>query len=73
MLESQLQVIVDGLVRNLAEQRKIRHTNLLLLRGLEDSLPDLGLSPALSTVAHISDCLGATESALLLPTTYWTT
>lgn len=72
MLESQLQVIVDGLVRNLAEQRKIRHTNLLLLCSLEDGLSDLGFSPALSTIAHISDCLGATETAFLLPA-YWAT
>ena len=38
ILESLFQVVVDGLVRNLADQRKIRDTNFLLLGSLEDRL-----------------------------------
>jgi hypothetical protein len=38
ILESLLQVVVDGFVRYLANQREIRDSNLLLLRALEDGL-----------------------------------
>jgi|SRR5690242_9388773 len=38
ILEALLQVVVDGLVRDLADQRQIRDSHLLLLGRLEDSL-----------------------------------
>jgi hypothetical protein len=68
MLKPQLQVLVDCLVGNLAQQRKVGNANLLLLCALEDGLSDLGLAPRLPAVAHISGRFGATEPALLLPT-----
>lgn len=41
-----LQIVVDSLVRNLADKREIRNSNLFLLGAFEDGLPDLGLSPS---------------------------
>jgi hypothetical protein len=38
ILEALLQVVVDGLVGDLADQRQIRHAHLLLLGALEDGL-----------------------------------
>lgn len=49
IFESLLQVLVDGLIRNLADQGEIRYTDFLLLGGLEDGLGSelgLGLSAA---------------------------
>lgn len=44
ILEALLQVVVDGLVRDLADQRQIRDSHLLLLGGLENSFGrELGL------------------------------
>lgn len=44
ILEALLQVVVDGLVRDLADQRQIRDAHLLLLGGLEDGFCcELGL------------------------------
>ena len=68
MFEAQFQVIVDGLVRDLAEQGEIRHANLLLLGAFERSLLNLGLSPSSTTAARgrISRALEATETSILL-------
>ena len=44
--KSLLQVLIDSLVRNLADQRKIRHTNFLLLCAFEYGLADLPLRAA---------------------------
>lgn len=44
ILESLLQVVVDGLVGNLADEGEIRDSDLLLLCRLEGGLLDLGLS-----------------------------
>lgn len=44
ILEALLQVVIDGLVGNLADQSKIRHSDLLLLGRLECRLLDLGLA-----------------------------
>jgi hypothetical protein len=38
LLEALLQILVDSLVRDLADQREIRHSDFLLLGGLEDGL-----------------------------------
>jgi len=38
ILEALLQVVVDGFIRHLADQREIRHTDFLLLGRLEDGL-----------------------------------
>ena len=49
ILEALLQVVVDGLIGDFADQRKVRDTDLLLLGRLEDGLcRELGLllSPA---------------------------
>ncbi len=44
IFESLLQVLIDSLVGDLADQRKIRYTDFLLLGGLEDGLGcELGL------------------------------
>lgn len=67
MFEADFQVVVDSLVRDLAEQCQIRNTNLLLLGGLEDGLLDLGFPPA-AAVANIGRSFGATEATLLLTT-----
>ena len=66
MFESKLQVIVDGLVGDFAEQRKVRHSDLLFLRSLEHSLLDLRLSSCSSTVANVGRSLRATEASTLL-------
>lgn len=44
--KSLLQVLVDSLIRNLANQGKIRHADFLLLCAFEDSLADLTLRAA---------------------------
>jgi len=44
--ESLLQVLIDSLIRDLADQGKIRHANFLLLRAFKDSLADLALRAA---------------------------
>lgn len=68
MFEAELQIVVDRVVRDLAEQGKVRNTDLLLLRRLEYGLLHLRLAPALSPITHIGGCLGATEaSTFLLP------
>jgi len=46
ILKALLQVVVDGLVGNLANEGKIRDSHLLLLGALESGLPDLGLAAA---------------------------
>lgn len=66
MVEPKLQVIIDGLVGDLAEQCKVRHSDLLFLRTLEHGLLDLGLSSCTSTIAYIGSSLGTTEASTLL-------
>lgn len=52
ILEALLQVVVDGLVGNLADQRQVRDAHFLLLGCLEDSLCcELGLLPWASSSA----------------------
>ena len=43
MLKSFLEILVDRLIRDFAQQRQIRDTDFLLLRDLESCLPDLRL------------------------------
>jgi len=66
MFEPKLQIIVNGLVGDLAEQRKVRHSDLLFLRSLEDSLLDLRLSSCSSTITNVGRSLRATEASTLL-------
>lgn len=66
MFEAQFQIVVDRVVRDFAEQGKVRNTDLLFLRRLEHGLLHLRLARALSPVAHIGGCLGATETSTLL-------
>jgi hypothetical protein len=40
ILEALLEVVVDGLVGDLADQGEVRHANLLLLGRLEDGALD---------------------------------
>ena len=64
MFESQLQIIVDGLVGDLTEQGKIRDTNLPFLGALESGLLDLGFST--TTIGGTAGRLGATEVTMFL-------
>jgi hypothetical protein len=48
ILEAFLQVVVDGLVGDLADEREIRHANFLLLGRLEDGPLDLAFVPTAS-------------------------
>lgn len=61
VLKSFLEVLVDGLVRDLAEQREVRHSNLLLLRALEHRLLDLG-PPSITSARRLFRITG-----ILLP------
>lgn len=45
MLEPLLQVLIDSLVRHLAQKRQIRYADLFLLGDFEISFLDLWLSP----------------------------
>ena len=67
MLETELQVIIDGFIGDLAQQREVRDTNLLLLGTFKGGLLDLRLA-RLSAIAHIGDSLVAPKAALLLAT-----
>lgn len=68
MLEAQLEVVVDGLIGDLAQQCQVRHADLLLLGALKGGLLDLRLA-RLPPVAHVGDRFGAPKAAtLLLPT-----
>lgn len=66
MLEAKLQVVVDGFIRDLAQQCKIRNTNILLLCCLKCGLLDLRFS-RLSPITYISDLRATEASTLLLP------
>ena len=44
IFESFLQIIVDGFVRDLADQSEIRYSDLLLLVCVESRFLDIGLS-----------------------------
>lgn len=68
-IEAELQVVVDGLVGDFAQQRQVRDTDFLLLCALEGGLLDLGLPPTSSTITHIGRGLGASKAATLLLTT----
>jgi hypothetical protein len=57
MFKSKFKVIVNGLVGDLAEQRKVRYSDLLFLRSLEHSLLDLGLSSCSSAIANVGRSL----------------
>jgi hypothetical protein len=46
VLESLLQVVIDGFVRDLTDQSKIRNSHLLLLRCIESGLLDIRLAAA---------------------------
>ena len=46
VLEAFLQIVIYSLVRYLADECKIRDSNLLLLGALKGSLSNLGLSPS---------------------------
>lgn len=59
ILEPYLQVVIDSLIRDLADESEIRYSDLLLLGALEYSFPDLGLPPS------TTPCLG--RAAVLLP------
>jgi hypothetical protein len=48
ILEALFQVVVNGLVGDLADEREIRHSHLLLLRRLEYGAFDLGFVPTAS-------------------------
>lgn len=52
MLKAQLQVVINSLVGDLAEQCQVGNTDLLLLRTLEHSLLDLRFA-GLATIADI--------------------
>ena len=52
IFKSLLQVVIDGFVRDLADEGEIRNSNFLLLSALKNGLPDLGLSP--STTCRLS-------------------
>ena len=55
ILEALLQVVVDGLVRNLADQRQVRDADFLLLGRLEDGLGrELLLLPRASSAGSAS-------------------
>lgn len=61
VLESFLEVLIDCLVRDLAEQREVRHSDLLLLRTLEHSLLNLG-PPSITSARRLFRMTG-----ILLP------
>lgn len=66
MLESHLQVIVDRLIGDLAQQSQVRNSYLLLFGSLKGGLFDLRLS-GLSAIANICGSFSAPESTLLFP------
>lgn len=67
MIKSKFQVVVNGLIGDFAEQREIRHANLLFLCRLEHGLLHLRLSSSSSSaIAYISSSLGATKTSTLL-------
>lgn len=68
-IEAELQVVVDGLVGDFAQQREVGDTDLFLLCTLKGGLLDLGLSPTSSTITHIGRGLGAPKATTLLLTT----
>ena len=49
VFKSLLQVVIDGFVRDLADEGEIGNSNLFLLSALKDGLPDLGLSTPSAT------------------------
>lgn len=59
--ETLLEVVVDGIVGNFAEQCQIRNSNLLLLRSLKGGLLGLGAS----TLAARSPGLSISGSFIL--------
>jgi hypothetical protein len=69
ILKAKFEIVVDSLVRHLAQQREIRNTNLLLLCALKNSLLHLRLSFSLSPIANIGLRLGAAEATTALVTT----
>ena len=66
MLEAKLQVLVNRLVGDLAEQGEVGDTDLLLLGGLECGLLDLTLA-GLTAITDVGDCFVAPKATLLLP------
>lgn len=66
MVESQFQVVINGFVGDLAEQRKVRDTDFLLFGSLKGGLLDLRLATGLATIAHIGDGFRTTKATLLL-------
>lgn len=66
MLEPEFQIVIDGFVGYLAQQRQVRNTNLLLLGALKGRFLDLRFPSGLPAIAHIGDGFGATEPATLL-------
>ena len=44
ILKPLLQIVIDSLIRDLTDQRKIRHADLLLLCALKHRFPDLRLA-----------------------------
>lgn len=63
MLKSQFQVIVDGLVGDFTEQRKIRNPDFLLLGALKGRLFDLRFP---TSVRDIIGSPGATKVTMFL-------
>jgi len=67
ILETNLQIVVDSLIRDLADQCEIRNSHFLLFGALEDGLSDLGLAPCaagrlgivrvLFSAGALGDCL----------------
>ena len=53
ILEALLQIIIDSLVRDLADEREVGNAHLLLLGTLEDGLLDLGLSARRANAALV--------------------
>jgi hypothetical protein len=66
MLETELQVLINRFVGDLAKQGEVRDTDLLLLGGLKGGLFDLAFA-GLAAVTDVGDCFVASEATLLIP------
>ena len=62
VFKSLLQVVIDGFVRDLADEGEIRNSNFLLLGALKNGLPDLGLSPSATCRLSIARVLLAASA-----------
>ena len=62
VFKSLLQVVIDGFVRDLADEGEIRNSNFLLLSALKNGLPDLGPSPSATCRLSIAIVLLASSA-----------